>query len=107
MSLKTQPRFLATGCVEILGVEPSLEVLLSCGPFFIEQREPRCVAIAPFDDHDLAEGALVGKAEADGGVAGRCVECVAFPLKPAVAQFVKYAGHQQEDGFGRGGRSFE
>lgn len=88
-------------------IEPTDEVFLHSGPFLVQEGEPGGVAVAAFDDHSLAEGAFVGEAEAEGGVAGRLVEGVAFPFEAAITKFVKYAAHQQEDGFGGGWSLFE
>ena len=104
---RSQACFLASGCVEIFGIEPMLEVFLRGGPFLVQEGEPGGVAVAAFDDHGLAEGAFVGEAEAEGGVTGRFVVGVAFPFQAAIAQFVEHAAHEQEDRFGGGRRLLE
>lgn len=83
-------------------IEPTLEVFFHRGPFAVEQGKPGRIAVAAFDDYGLAEGAFISEAEAEGGSARGLVQRVAFPFEAAVAQFVEYARHQQEDGFGGG-----
>src|SRR5690349_24383997 len=81
-----QRRPLAAVVVEVLGRQPGLVGQADRGPFAIEDREPRGLAVAALDDHVLAEDALVGEAEALGGRARAGVGGVALPFQAPVSE---------------------
>src|SRR5437867_5746466 len=68
---------------------PGLEGRARRRPLAIEHREPGAVAIAPLDDHVLAEDALEAEAELERRAARSLVERVALPLHAAVAELVE------------------
>ena len=87
--------------VEVLGRQPRAEGRADRRPLAVEDREPRRVAVAPLDDHVLAEHALRDEAEAQRRGLRPLVGRVALPLQPPVAERLEGVARQQEDRLGR------
>src|SRR5215813_12576106 len=58
--------------VEVPGIEPALEGGFPRGPFGIEHRIPRGIAIAALHDHVLPEDSFESEAEPQRGAKARC-----------------------------------
>ena len=86
---------LSTVGIEVLRRQPRFEAGSSRRPLRVDHRIPRRVAVPAFDDHVLAEQALVGEPESKRGGARRLVEGVAFPLVAPVAKIVEDVARHQ------------
>src|SRR5580698_4913045 len=87
--------------VEIVVTKPRLDDLPDLGPFIVQDRLPRRVAVPALCDHMVVKHALETKAEASGGVARFRIERIAAPLHAAIAKFVHGVGEQHEQRLGR------
>lgn len=81
--------------VEIAWLKPFFECVAHGRPALIGDGVPGGVAVAPLVDDGLQERAFVGEAEAFCGFAGGFVEVVAFPLVPAISEFVEDVSHEE------------
>ena len=72
--------------VEVLGREPGHEARPDRRPVAVGDRVPGGVAVAPLDDHVVAEDALEGEAEAFGGTPRGGVQRIALPFQPTVRE---------------------
>src|SRR5271169_1156067 len=88
--------------VKILWREPTLESGLDPRPCAIEDREPRCITVAPLVDVGLAPYALECEAEPDSCRPLSGIERIALPSVATIAEFIKGAAHFQVHRLGCG-----
>src|SRR5207237_8303175 len=72
--------------VEIFRLKPTLERRLRTRPFGIEHCKPRRIAVFTLDDHVLAKNSFEGKTEPQRRAARNCIQRIALPFVPAVAE---------------------
>src|SRR5690606_37233622 len=90
-----EARPLPSFAIEICGREPAFEGSLARGPFGIEDREPRGVAVPALNHHVLAERPLETEAIALRGAPGCVVARIAFPFIAPVAERFKSVACEQ------------
>lgn len=88
-----QPPFLLAGRSKVIGAEPGFISGFQRWPITVKDREPGCIPIAALADNRLREKAIILKAEARRGSAGRRVQAVAFPFIAAVSKLFKDPAH--------------
>src|SRR5262245_28684692 len=83
--------------VEILVLEPGLELRRHGRPFAVDHGIPGGVAVPALDDEMLAENAFKSEAEPLCRLARGHIEGMAFPFEPAHAQIIEAVTHHQKD----------